>query len=55
MVQVDGPTVVLDTAALDTAELSAVPSAELLRVVANLRDPPAQITDALDTLFGSFR
>ncbi len=39
---------------LDTAAIAAVPSSELRKRVANLRDHRALVQEALDTLFGAY-
>lgn len=39
---------------LDTAALGAVPTADLRKVVGELKDQRSAVLDALDVLFGSF-
>ena len=48
LVQVNADSVVMDTAAI-----GAVPSSELRKPLANLRDAGATVQEALDTLFGA--
>jgi len=43
-----------DNVVLDTAALGAIPSSELRKPVANLRETRAVIQEALDTLFGAY-
>jgi toxin CcdB len=43
-----------DRVVLDTAAIGAVPTSELRKPVAQLRDARADVQAALDTLFGSF-
>ena len=49
LVQVNADSVVMDTAAI-----GAVPSSELRKPLANLRDAGATVQEALDTLFGAY-
>jgi len=46
--------VAADNVVLDTAALGAIPSSELRKPVANLRETRAVIQEALDTLFGAY-
>jgi toxin CcdB len=43
-----------DRVVLDTAALGAIPTAELRKPVAQLRDARGEVQAALDTLFGSY-
>jgi toxin CcdB len=43
-----------DSLVLDTAGIGAVPTAELRKPVAQLREARADVQSALDTLFGSY-
>ncbi len=47
-------TVGSDNLVLDTSALGTVPSSELHRPAANLRDARATIQEALETLFGAY-
>ena len=43
-----------DSVVMDTAAIGAVPSSELRKPLANLRDARAAVQEALDTLFGAY-